>query len=115
MPTLTLTDRLACLALGAMFGALYGLVLGFFALLVPDAGSPEIISFVMVTAVVFAVLGFVVGPFVGDLIAAALHFLLVLFGLDVGYLDVRGLGIIWSLFWLGLGTVVIILIVKSLW
>ena len=114
MPTLTFTDRLACLALGAMFGALYGLVLGFFALEAPGAGSSEIISFVKVTAVVFGVLGFLVGPFVGDLIAAALHFLLALFALDVGYFD-RRLGIIWSLFWLGLGTVAAILIVKTLW
>ena len=114
MPTLTFADRLACLVLGVIFGAAYGVVIGCFMLIPPD-GSAEILSYVKVTAVVFAVLGFVVGPFVGDVIAAALHFLLALFAMDVAYLPDRRLGIIWSLFWLGLGTFVVILIVKNLW
>ena len=113
MPKLSLFDRVACAALGAMFGVIYGAIIG---IIVASAETGIAISaYVKTTCIVFAILGFVVGPFVGDVIAAVVHFLLAIFALDVGYLPDRRLGLIWSLFWLGAGTFIAILLVQRPW
>jgi hypothetical protein len=113
MAKLSLFDRVACAVLGAMFGALYGAIIGLI------VGSSEIgiavSAYVKTTCIVFAILGFAIGPFVGDVIAAVLHFLLGIFALDVGYLPDRKLGLIWSLFWVGAGTFIAILLVQHPW
>jgi hypothetical protein len=113
MPKLSLVDRLVCLVIGAVFGAAYGAVIGII-VASPSTGI-DIGAYVKVTCAVFAVLGFVVGPFLGDLIAAVLHFLLAIFAFDVGYLPDRRLGVVASLFWLGLGTFIVVLLVKPPW
>jgi hypothetical protein len=99
--------------LGTLFGAGYGAIIGI-ALAWQDSGI-SVSAYVKTTSIVFAILGFSVGPFMGDVIAAVLHFLLGIFALDVSYPPDRRLGVVPSLFWFGAGTLVAILLVQQPW
>jgi hypothetical protein len=90
MPKLTLSDRFVCALVGAVFGALYGVVI---ALIV--AGNTDgifSIAYVKTTSLVFAVLSFIIGPFIGDVFAAVIHFLVALFSFEFYAVSPRRLG-----------------------
>jgi hypothetical protein len=78
---LSLGDRLKYGAIGAGFGAVMGVALLFVALLgIGLAVRPaDLLGF---SAVYFAVIGFLVGPFVGDLVAATIGGLLNILAFD---------------------------------
>jgi TRAP-type mannitol/chloroaromatic compound transport system permease small subunit len=108
-------DRLACAALGAFFGVVYGAML---AVGIGYATDGHIrVDIIWRTTEVFAVLGFLLGPIVGDLIGNLIHFVWGLFfGIvsgasvffggsgDIGDQTPRTSGLIRTLFVVGLGT-----------
>jgi len=109
-------DRFACASIGAAFGLPYGGLLALLALAVTH-GRSGIAYVVLVTVAVFAILGFVIGPFIGDVVAAVLHFIVGLFTGLTGTegvaenLEPEGSGLMNSLFWFGVGTAVVVLFV----
>lgn len=80
-PGMTLSDRLGCAVLSGLFGALYA---GLMILATVQLGFPlEYMTTLKWTTGGFALLGFVMGPFVGDVCGAILYFFWGLFeGLD---------------------------------
>ncbi|AOY02038.1 hypothetical protein [Jeongeupia sp. USM3] len=66
---LDLGDRLVSAGLAGLFGAFYGLLLTW--LLAAPVSLPAMIS---ASAALFALIGFIRGPVVGDLIGALAHF-----------------------------------------
>ena len=76
MQSLSLSERFSYGAIGAVFGAGYGALLGW--LLVWMEGGAWSSAYVKSSSVVFAVLSFVAGSFVGEVIAA---FIMVFVGL----------------------------------
>ncbi|GHD58026.1 hypothetical protein [Jeongeupia chitinilytica] len=72
-PPLDFGDRLACAALGGLFGALYGLLLALL-LMWLFAGRISLGTTIAGSAALFAVIGFIRGPVVGDLLGALAHF-----------------------------------------
>ena len=116
MAKLALLDRLACAFFGAVFGVLYG---AFLALLVVAITRGEMsIAVVIATAAVFGLLGFAIGPFIGDVVAATFHFLI---GLFTGGAAIGGVpgpvpqrsSLMNSLFWFGVGTAIAIVFAAS--
>src|SRR3954451_16793845 len=101
-------DRLVCAFFGAAFGLPYGGLLALLALALTRGEFS--VAYIVATVIVFAVLGFLIGPFIGDVVAAVLHFIVGLFTGAVGVegiaadLEPRESGLMNSLFWFGVGT-----------
>ena len=106
-------ERLVCAIIGAIFGALYGAIIGL--IVSYYGGTAWNIDYVKSTAIVFAVLGLLVGQFIGDVIAAVLHFLFGAATVEAGQVPDSRFGLVGSLFWLGFGTFIAVLLVVRPW
>jgi hypothetical protein len=108
-PNVKLIDRLACAFLGLVSGAIYGTVL---AIVVGFLTTGQIHAlYVWCTSGVFATIGFVWGPKVGDVIVGTIH---LVYGLAAGFFsgaagtsidpEPQASGVWRTLFIFGLGT-----------
>lgn len=80
-----LLDRLGCAFLGALFGALWGLILAIGAGYFTDGHFQT--DLLLTSIASFAALGMLLGPVVGDVIGVMLHFV---YGLFAGVMSGAG-------------------------
>ena len=113
MPALTIRERFSYAAIGALLGAGYGAIIAVIVAWHSDGLWNS--AYLKSGAVVFAVLSFLAGPFLGDLVASVLHFVLALGSVEVAYSSASRLGLVWPLVLLGLGTFVAVLLVGYVW
>jgi len=106
---LSFADRLACALLGAFFGAIYGSLLAVAVAWVTDGHFRS--EYLWYGVAVFAAMGFVTGPFVGDILGDLIHVVYGLFagilsGGAIAYVDPepRASGWLRTFFLLGFGT-----------
>src|SRR5690348_7791447 len=120
MQSLSLRDRLVYALIGVVFGALYGALLALVAMVI--SGNAWNMAHVEATAVVFGVLAFGIGPFIGDAIAgvwyliwgflSALLFVETLAGAGA---PERRPGFLMAIFWFGIATAVALYVALRVW
>ena len=120
MASLSVSDRCVYSLMGAAFGLLYGVFIAVVAMLI--SGGEWSNAYILATALVFGVLAFLIGPFIGDAIAGVLHLLWgVLHGLALtGPADPRQPSahnppFLASLFWFGICTGVALFLAIYVW